>query len=123
MKDNLGQECVKGASILQGNIGTIASKFRRGEVQIWESVGKCQNYRLFDIFWDILNKMKDNLGQECVKGASILQGNIGTIASNFPENDSFPALILLFCLSLPKIWLPHPHKNYIFEMSNNRAIR
>ena len=45
-------------------------------MQIWESVGKCQNYRVFDIFWDILNKMKDNLGQECVKegggGASIL---------------------------------------------------
>ena len=29
---------------------------------------KCQNYRFFDIFWDILNKMKNNLGQECVKG-------------------------------------------------------
>ena len=22
----------------------------------------------FDIFWDILNKIKNNLGQECVKG-------------------------------------------------------
>ena len=31
-------------------------------------VEKCQNYRFFDIFWDILSKMKDNLGQECVKG-------------------------------------------------------
>ena len=30
-------------------------------------LGKCQNYRFFDIFWDILNKMKDNLSQECVK--------------------------------------------------------
>ena len=45
---------------------------------------KCQNYRFFDIFWDILNKMKDDLGQECVKRASILQGKIGTIAPNFP---------------------------------------
>ena len=36
---------------------------------------KCQNYRFFDIFWNILNKIKDNLGQECVKGeASILPG-------------------------------------------------
>ena len=36
---------------------------------------KCQNYRFFFfIFWDILNKMKDNLGQECVKVASIFPG-------------------------------------------------
>ena len=28
---------------------------------------KFQNYRFLDIFWDILNKMKDNLGQECIK--------------------------------------------------------
>ena len=39
-----------------------------GEVQIWESAGKCQNYRFLDILSDILDKMKDNLGQECVKG-------------------------------------------------------
>ena len=37
-------------------------------MQIWESVGKMSNYRFFDIFWDILNKIKDNLGQECVEG-------------------------------------------------------
>ena len=36
-------------------------------------LGKCQNYRSFNIFWDILNKMNYNLGQEYVKGASILQ--------------------------------------------------
>ena len=28
---------------------------------------KCQNYRFLDIFCDILNKMKDNLGQKCIK--------------------------------------------------------
>ena len=28
---------------------------------------KCQNYRFFDIFLDILHKMKENLGQEHVK--------------------------------------------------------
>ena len=28
---------------------------------------KCQNYRFFDIFLDILDKMKENLGQERVK--------------------------------------------------------
>ena len=38
-----------------------------GEVKIWRSVKKCQNYRCFDIFWDILDERKSNLGQECVK--------------------------------------------------------
>ena len=31
---------------------------------------------LFDIFWDILNKMKDNLCQECIKGELIYPGQI-----------------------------------------------
>ena len=38
-------------------------------MQIWKSVGKYQNYRFFDIFWDILDRLKDSLGQECVKGS------------------------------------------------------
>ena len=58
-----------------------------GEVQNWESVGK--NVRIigfFDIFWDILNKMKDSLGQECVKGRLLsFQGKIGTIATDFSK--------------------------------------
>ena len=29
---------------------------------------KCQNYRFFDIFLNILHKMKESLGQEHVKG-------------------------------------------------------
>ena len=37
-------------------------------MQIWEVFEKCQNYRFCDIFWDTLYKMKDNLGQEYVKG-------------------------------------------------------
>ena len=38
-----------------------------------------------DIFWDILNKMKDNLGHECVKGRLLsFQGKIGAIAPDFP---------------------------------------
>ena len=49
-------------------------------MQIKKSVGKCQNYRFLDIFWDILNKMKDNLGQECVKERLSFQGKTGTIA-------------------------------------------
>ena len=28
----------------------------------------------FHIFWDVFNEMKDNFGQQCVKGASILPG-------------------------------------------------
>ena len=82
-------------------------------MQIWENV---KIIVFFYIFWDILNKMKDNLGQECVKGGLLsFQGKIGTIAPDFPGKITvFPVLTLLFRLSLPKIWLSHPHKNYIF---------
>ena len=81
----------------------------------------------FDIFWDILNKIKDNLGQECVKGRLLsFQGKIGTIAPDFPEKMTvFPVLALLSHLSLPKIWLSHPQKIIFlnFELSKNRDIR
>ena len=40
--------------------------------------------RFFDIFSDILDKMKDNLGQECAKGASILSGQNWNICPCFP---------------------------------------
>ena len=46
----------------------IHPKFRTGR---GANLGNClKNVKIigFDIFWDILNKMKDNLGQECVKG-------------------------------------------------------
>ena len=77
-----------------------------GEVPIWESVQKCQNYRFFDIFWDILDKRNSNLGQECAK-----TGKIEIIAPDFPGKITvlFPVLTLL-----PKIWRSHPHKIYIF---------
>ena len=53
-------------------------------MQIWGSVKKCQNYRVFDIFWDSLDKRKGNVGQECVKfGLLTFQGKIGTIAPDF----------------------------------------
>ena len=66
--------------------------------KIWErerckfgKVLKCQNYRVFDIFWDILNKTKDNLCQGCVKGWILsLQGKFEIISPDFPgKNDSF----------------------------------
>ena len=68
--------------------------------------------------------MKDNLGQECVKGGLLsLQGKIGAITPGFPgKMTAFPVLTVLFRLSLSKMWLSHLHKNYIFEMNNNRAI-
>ena len=54
-------------------------------MQIWESVRK--NVKIIgflDIFWDILNKMKGNLDQECVKGGLLsFQGKIGPIAPDF----------------------------------------
>ena len=65
----------------------------RIHLKIWEeercksgkALKKCQNYRFFDIFWDILNKIKDNLGKKCVKaGLLSFQGKIGTIVPDFP---------------------------------------
>ena len=70
---------------------------------------KCQKCRIFDNSWDILNKMKDNLDQECVKGGLLsFQGKIETIAPDFSgKNDSvFLVLTLLFHLSLPKSGFP-----------------
>ena len=77
-----------------------------------------------DIFLDILHIMKENLGQKHVKRELLsFQGKIGKIAPDFPGKMTvFLVLTLLFYLSLPKLWLFHPHKNYISEMSNNRAI-
>ena len=68
--------------------------------------------------------MKGNLGQECVKGGLLsFQGEIVTITPDFPGKMTvFSVLTLRFHLSLPKIWHYHSHKNYIFEMSNNKAI-
>ena len=56
--------------------------------------------------------MKDNLGEECVKGGLLsFQDKIETTASDFPGKMTvFPVLTLLFHLSLPKIWLFHPNK-------------
>ena len=104
----------------------IHPKIQEGErCKFGKVFEKCQNYRFFDIFWDILNKMKDNLGQECVKGGLLsFQGKIETIILDFPGKATvFPVLTLLFHLSLPKIWFSHSNKHYIFQMSNNKAIR
>ena len=93
------------------------------KVQIWESVKKCQNLLFFDIFCNILNKMKDNFCQECVKGGLYLsRANLKQLPLISLEKCFFPVLTLLLHLSLHKIWLSEPHKNYSFEMSDNRAI-
>ena len=52
--------------------------------------------------------MKENLCQEHVKTGLLLSPAIPGIVS--------PAI-------LGKIWLSHLHKNYIFEVSDDRAIR
>ena len=69
--------------------------------------------------------MKKNWSQERVKnGLLSFQGKYATISPNFlGKMLLFPVLTLLLRPSLPKIWLSHQHKNYTFEMSNNRAIR
>ena len=69
--------------------------------------------------------MKENLGQEHVKrGGSILTGKNW---NNFPaipgKMTVFPVLTPFFHPSLPKTWLSHLNKNYIFEISENKAIR
>ena len=71
-----------------GGGGRVRSNLRFTQ-KIWEgerckfgSVGKCQN---FDIFWNNLDEMKDNLGRECEKeGLISFQGKIGTIAPDSP---------------------------------------
>ena len=64
----------------------IHSNIWEGErCKLGEVLGKCQNYRFFEIFWDILDKMKGYLSQECAKDGLIsFQGKIRTIAPDFP---------------------------------------
>ena len=54
-----------------------------------------------------------------MEGACMFQGQIGRITPQTPGR--FGSLQVLH-LSLPKIWLSHPHKNYIFESIKDRAI-
>ena len=91
---------------------------------MYSNIFNGQNYRFFDNFLEILKTMKDNLGQECVKGGFYpFRAKLKQLPLISLENDSFPVLTLLSNLSLPKIWLSRAKKNYIFDMSNNRAIR
>ena len=68
-------------------------------MQIWESVEKMLNCR----FFDILNKMKDNLDQECVKKRLLsFQGKIGTLVPDFPGKMTvFPSFDHTFPLLPP----------------------
>ena len=104
----------------------IHPKIELGErCKFGEVLKKCQNYRFFDIFLDILHKMKENLGQEHVKRELLsFQGKTGTISpAILGEMTVFPVLTLLFHPCLPKIWLSHLDKNYSFGISDNRATR
>ena len=78
----------------------------------------------FDIFLDILHKMKENFGQEHVKrGLYPSREKIETSFPSIPEKMTvFSSFGPTFHPFLPKIWLSHPNKNYIFEISDNRAI-
>ena len=58
-----------------------------------------------------------------MEGACMFQGQIGKIAfQTLGKLGNFPVLALFFHLSLPKLWLTHSHKNYIFEAIKHRAI-
>ena len=65
----------------------IQPKILEGEgYKLGKVLEKCQNYRVFYKFWDILNETEDNLGHECVKvGLLSFQGKTGTIALDFFE--------------------------------------
>ena len=56
----------------------IQPKIWEGEwCKIEKVLEKCQNYRFLKYFWNILNKIKDNLGQKCVKeGLLSFQGKL-----------------------------------------------
>ena len=58
-----------------------------------------------------------------MEGTCMFQGQIWKISPQIPGKlGNFPVLALFFHLSLPKIWLSHPNKNYIFETTKDRAI-
>ena len=64
---------------------SIYPKEKGGRSKFGKVLGKSQNYMFFDIFWNILNKMKDNLAQECVKGGLLsFQEKTGKIALDLP---------------------------------------
>ena len=51
------------------------------------------------------------------------RGQIGKITPKIPgKSGNFPFLALFFHLSLPRIWLTHPNKNYIFETIMDKAF-
>ena len=53
----------------------------------------------------------------------MFQEQIGKITPQSPGRlGNFSVLALFFHLSLPKIRLTHPHKNYIFEPIKDKAI-
>ena len=81
----------------------IRPKFRGERCKFGKVLEKYQNYRFFDIFLDILQKMKKNLGQERVKrGLLSFQDKIGTIAPDFPGKMTvFFSFVSNFPLSLP----------------------
>ena len=58
-----------------------------------------------------------------MEGTCMFQGQIGKISFHIPGKlGNFLVLALFFHLSLPKIWLSSPNKNYIFETIKDRAI-
>ena len=70
--------------------------------KFWKVLKKCQNLLgFFYIFWDILNKMKDNLCQKCVIGRHLsVQGKFETIAPSFPGK---MAVFSSFGLTFPPV--------------------
>ena len=62
-------------------------------MSIWENVKRCQNYRFFDIFLDILHKMNRNLAQKHVKHLSFQGKNWNNFFCYPWKNNSFSSFV------------------------------
>ena len=72
-------------------------------MQVFGSIKKISKLELFDIFLDIIDRRKDNQGQECEK-EGFYPSNWSNCVIDFPGKITIlPNLALLFFLSLPNI--------------------
>ena len=92
-------------------------------MQIWESVEKMSKFTGFFLhFLDILNKMKDNLCQKCVKGRHLsLQGKFETIAPGFLKKDDGIFQFCTYFSTCPSLESGFPTRTKIIFL--NRSIQ
>ena len=90
---------------------------------IWQSV---KNVKIigFRHFLGHYTQIEGEFGSRtCTRGPLSFQGKNWNIFPDIPRKMTvIPVLSLLFHPFLPKNWFPYLNKNYIFEISDNRAI-